>query len=75
MLKEICQDYFKSKDGRNDLREGVLEPISSIVYNEFYFYVWFICLYHVFLLIIVFANLVLLLRLLKSMYLYNIIVQ
>ena len=64
MLWDACQDYFRSKDGQREIRENVLEPIGNIMYNEMYFYVWLICLYHVFLIIIVVANLVLLLRLL-----------
>jgi hypothetical protein len=70
MILELCQDYFLSKGGYSDLKKGILEPIGSIVYNELYFYVWFICLYHVFLLIIVVANLILLLRLLQFTTLY-----
>ena len=52
MLWDACQDYFRSKDGQREIRENVLEPIGNIMYNEMYFYVWLICLYHVFLIII-----------------------
>ena len=64
MLLEACQDYLQSEGGQSEIRHNVLDPIRSILYNEMYFYVWLICLYHVFLIIIVVANLVLLLRLL-----------
>lgn len=65
MLWETCQDYFKSKQGHDDIRSNILEPIGSILYNEMYFYVWLICLYHVFLIFIVVVNSVLLVRLLR----------
>jgi hypothetical protein len=65
MLLEACQDYLQSEDGQSEIRHNVLDPIRSILYNEMYFYVWLICLYHVFLIIIVVANLFLLLRLLQ----------
>ena len=65
MLWETCQEYFRSKDGQSEIKQNILEPIGAILYNEMYFYVWLICLYHVFLIIIVVANLILLLRILQ----------
>lgn len=37
--------------------------VVSAVYNELYVYIWFICIYNIFLLIIVVINLYLLIRL------------
>ena len=37
-------------------------PLVSMVYNEIYVYVWFICIYNVFLLSLVLLNLFLLIR-------------
>jgi hypothetical protein len=65
MIWETCQEYFRSKNGQAEIKQNFLEPIGAILYNEMYFYVWLICLYHVFLIIIVVANLILLLRLLQ----------
>jgi len=65
MILETCHEYFKSKTGQEDIRENILEPIGSILYNEMYFYVWLICLYHVFLIFIVVVNSVLLIKLLR----------
>jgi hypothetical protein len=56
---------MKTDDARRQLRESVIVPMGDILYNEMYFYVWFICLYHVFLIIIILANLFLLLRMLS----------
>ena len=65
MLWETCQDYFKSKSGQLEIRSNLLEPIGLILYNEMYFYLWLICMYHVFLIIIIVVNSVLLIRLLR----------
>ena len=62
-LWDSCINYMKTDDARRQLRESVIVPMGDILYNEMYFYVWFICLYHVFLIIIILANLFLLLRL------------
>jgi hypothetical protein len=37
-------------------------PLVKMVYNEIYIYVWFICMYNIFLLILVVTNLFLLIR-------------
>jgi len=64
-LWDTCVNYMKTDDARRQLRESVIVPMGDILYNEMYFYVWFICLYHVFLIIIILANLFLLLRMLS----------
>ena len=50
---DTCINYMKTDDAKRQLRESVIEPIGDILYNEMYFYVWFICLYHVFLILII----------------------
>lgn len=61
---DTCLNYLKTDEARRQLRENVIVPMGDIMYNEMYFYVWFICIYHVFLILIILANLVLLLKLL-----------
>jgi hypothetical protein len=58
--QEIC-NMFEKEDMKRFVKE-VLKSVANIVYNEMYPYVWFICFYHVFLIFIIIANLVLLLR-------------
>jgi hypothetical protein len=43
--------------------KDIIHPIGVSVYNEIYVYIWFICIYNVFLFVIVMANLFLLIRL------------
>lgn len=45
--------------------KDIVNPIGKMIYNEIYIYIWFICLYNVFLIFLVLANLFLLIRLLK----------
>ena len=59
---DTCVNYMKTDEARRHLRESVIVPMGDILYNEMYFYVWFICLYHVFLILIILANLFLLLN-------------
>ena len=57
-------DLFQSNDVQCQIKQAVY-PIGNMIYNELYLYIWFICIYNVFLLIIDLANLFLLLRLLR----------
>ena len=52
---------FQKEDIKRFVKD-VLKSVADIVYNEMYPYVWFICFYHVFLLLVIMANLVILLR-------------
>lgn len=54
-------DFIQSHDLKKYLKQ-ITNQIVSIVYNELYIYVWFICFYHVFLIFIILANLFILLR-------------
>ena len=60
-IRETCIDFFKNEDIKHDVR-AIIQPIVGIIYNEIYPYIWFICIYNVFLIFIVLANLILLLR-------------
>jgi hypothetical protein len=42
--------------------KSVVAPIGTMIYNELYIYIWFICIYNVFLFLIVVLNFYLLLR-------------
>lgn len=57
-----CLDFFAQEDTRRHLKESLIYPVGQIIYNEIYIYIWMICLYHVFLIFIILANLFILLR-------------
>ena len=61
MIQDTCIDFFKNEDIKSVFRE-MIRPIVNIIYNEIYIYIWFICIYIVFLTFIILANLVLLLQ-------------
>jgi len=64
-IKESCIEFFQNEDIRKVIIE-VVKPIRESVYNELYMYIWLICIYNVFLIVIIVANLVLLLKLLNK---------
>jgi len=64
-FKDTCFEFLKNEDIKREFNE-VIRSIVNIVYNELYIYVWFICIYNVFLIFIILANLFLLLRTIKN---------
>jgi hypothetical protein len=44
-------------ESKKYLKEMIIHPVGQIMYNEFYIYLWLICIYHVFLIFLVLANL------------------
>jgi len=49
----------------DNIQQGIkkgLRSMTHILYNEMYVYVWFICIYHVILVVLVLTNLVLLIK-------------
>jgi hypothetical protein len=63
---DFCIDYLKTDESRRYLKETIIHPVGQVIYNEWYIYLWLICIYHVFLIFIVLANLILLLALLPK---------
>jgi hypothetical protein len=61
-IKETFLSFFKDKEMKQNIKE-ILRPVTDIVYNEIYLYVWCICFFNLFLFIIILVNLFLLLRL------------
>lgn len=62
-IRETCIEFFKSEDMKRDVKEAI-KPIVTTIYNEIYVYLWLLCIYHVFFIFVVLANLYLLLKLL-----------
>lgn len=60
-IRDTCIEFFKNEQFKNDFKD-VMNPLVSIIYNEIYIYIWFICIYNVFLIFIVLAILFLLLH-------------
>jgi hypothetical protein len=60
-IKETFLSFFKDKEMKQNIKD-VLRPVTEIVYNEIYIYVWGICFFNCFLFIIILVNLFLLLK-------------
>lgn len=61
-------DTFMEVIGKKDVRNGLkdlVKPVGRFLYDQFYIYIWIICIYNVFFIFIVLANLFLLLKLLN----------
>ena len=65
-LIDTCIDYFKTEESKSYLKEVLVQPVGNIIYNEIYIYLWLICIYHVFLIFIILANLFLLLKIIST---------
>ena len=65
-IRDSCIELLESEETRKNLRE-IIQPISNMIYNEAYPYIWFICIYIVAVTFIILANLLLLLRLLSQL--------
>ena len=60
-------ELLKNEEVQKHIRK-ITSSVGSVVYNEIYLYIWFICIYNIFLLFIVALNLYLLLRMLRINY-------
>ena len=65
-IRDSCIEMLQSEDTRKNLRE-VVKPISNMIYNEVYPYMWLICIYIVVVTFIILANLWLLIRVLNQL--------
>jgi hypothetical protein len=63
-IRERLIEFLKNENTKQQIQE-IINPIVNIIYNEFYVYVWFICIYNVFLIFIILVNLFLLLNLIR----------
>ena len=60
-IRDTCIDFLQNEDIKRDLK-AVIQPIGRIIYKEIYVYVLFICIYHVFIVLIMLNILYILLR-------------
>jgi hypothetical protein len=43
-IKDTCIEFFQDENIRKDIQE-IISPITHIVYNDMYLYIWFVCFY------------------------------
>lgn len=54
-IRDSCLEFFQNEEIRNNVRE-IIKPVVTIIYNETYLYIWLLCIYSIFLLLIGLAN-------------------
>lgn len=64
-IRDSCIEFLKNEDTLRSVKE-IIKPVVGIIYNEAYPYLWLLCIYNIFLIFVVLANLILLLHLLKK---------
>jgi hypothetical protein len=65
-IRDQCMALFKSENAAKYLRE-FLAHVGRAVYDEIYVYIWFICIYNVFLIFITLANLFMIQRVARTL--------
>lgn len=58
-------EWLKNEDIQRNFRKAG-GTVATAIYNEMYVYIWFICVYNIFLLVVVVINLYLLIRMLRG---------
>ena len=64
-IRDTCIEFFKNEDIHKEVKE-IIKPLGNMMYNEIYLYIWFICIYNVFLLFLILANLFLVIHLYQT---------
>jgi hypothetical protein len=57
-----CWDYIKKQDTQKVLKENFIFPMKEAIYKEFFLYIWIMYLYHIIVLIILLAILIMTLK-------------
>lgn len=61
-LRDNFKQFFQNEDIKTDIKDLLMKPIFSMIYNEIYLYLWIIALYNVFFVFIILAILFVLLN-------------
>jgi len=71
-IRDTCIEFFQNEELHKEVRE-IIKPLGNMVYNEIYLYFWFICVYNVFLLFLILANLFLIIHLYRTILKANVL--
>jgi hypothetical protein len=69
-----CLDFLKTDEAKTNMKQYIITPMGDILYKEMYFYVWLICFYHLFLILLVLITVLMLFKqyYLTQLYLSNV---
>ncbi len=62
----LFSSFFRREDIKKMSKE-IVKPVVNIIYDEIYPYIWFICIYNVFLIFMTILNLFILIQLFKEL--------
>jgi len=60
-FRETCIDFFNNEEIRKEIK-ALLKPLTGLIYNELYVYVWIIAIYNIVLVCLLITILLLLIR-------------
>ena len=69
-LLNSCFDFFCKEDIERFIKDA-LDTIVRLIYNDIYLYLWIICFYSIFLLLLTLANFVLLIWIRNQIILFH----
>jgi hypothetical protein len=65
-LKDTFKEFLNNEDIKRDIKEMMMKPIFSMIYNEIYLYLWIIAIYNIFFVFIILAIFFILLKMLNN---------
>lgn len=54
-LRDTFKQFLENEDIKTDMKEMMMKPIFSMIYNEIYLYLWVIAVYNIFFVFIILA--------------------
>jgi len=57
-----CLDFLKTDEAKQNIKQCIITPMGDILYKDMYFYVWLICFYHLFLILLVLLTVLMLFK-------------
>ena len=65
-LRDTFKQFLENEDIKTDMKEMMMKPIFSMIYNEIYLYLWVIAVYNIFFVFIILAIFFILLKIINS---------
>jgi hypothetical protein len=65
-LKDTFKEFLNNEDIKRDIKEMMMKPIFSMIYNEIYLYLWIIAIYNIFFVFIILAIFFILLKMFNN---------
>jgi len=65
-LKDSFKEFLNNEDIKRDIKELMMKPIFSMIYNEIYLYLWIIAVYNIFFVFIILAIFFILLKIMNN---------